>query len=70
MWRSTCKYLWDGQEFWNVRRNPMVLSVNDGSTYVLGRDPETITIKDVLIVSETRARKPGVGESESGGGRD
>ena len=43
----------------------LVLSVNDGSTYVLGRDPETITIKDVLDCVRNSGKKTKVSENRS-----
>jgi membrane protein len=43
----------------------LVLSVNDGSTCVLGRDPETITIKDVLDCVRNSGKKTKVSENRS-----
>ncbi|MEO6164829.1 MAG: YhjD/YihY/BrkB family envelope integrity protein [Candidatus Binatia bacterium] len=43
----------------------LVLAVNDGETYVLGRDPETIGIKDILDCVQNSGKKAKVPENRS-----
>ena len=43
----------------------LVLAVNDGETYVLGRDPETVTIKDILDCVKNSGKKAKVPEDRS-----
>jgi DNA-binding IscR family transcriptional regulator len=43
----------------------LVLAVNDGETYVLGRDPETIAIKDILDCVRNSGKKVKMPEDRS-----
>jgi membrane protein len=43
----------------------LVLAVNDGETYVLGRDPETVAIKDILDCVKNSGKKAKVPEDRS-----
>ena len=43
----------------------LVLAVNDGETYVLGRDPETVSIKDILDCVKNSGKKAKVPEDRS-----
>jgi len=43
----------------------LVLAVNDGETYVLGRDPETIAIKDILDCVRNSGKKAKMPEDRS-----
>jgi membrane protein len=43
----------------------LVLPVNDGESYVLGRDPETISIKDILDCVKNSGKKAKVPENRS-----
>jgi membrane protein len=43
----------------------LVLAVNDGETYVLGRDPETVSIKDILDCVKNSGKKPKAPEDRS-----
>ena len=43
----------------------LVLAVNDGESYVLGRDPETISIKDILDCVKNSGKKAKVPENRS-----
>ena len=43
----------------------LVLAVNDGETYVLGRDPETVTIKDILDCVKNSGKKAKAPEDRS-----
>ncbi len=45
--------------------NRLVLPVNDGETYVLGRDPETIGIKDILDCVRNSGKKAKAPEDRS-----
>lgn len=45
--------------------NRLVLPVNDGETYVLGRDPETIGIKDILDCVRNAGKKTKAPEDRS-----
>ena len=43
----------------------LVLAVNDGETYVLGRDPETVSIKEILDCVKNSGKKPKAPEDRS-----
>ena len=43
----------------------LLLAVNDGETYVLGRDPETVGIKDILDCVKNSGKKPKPPEDRS-----
>ena len=43
----------------------LVLAVNDGETFVLGRDPETIAIKDILDCVRNAGKKTNTPDDRS-----
>ena len=43
----------------------LVLAVNDGETYVLGRDPETVSVKEILDCVKNSGKKPNALEDRS-----
>ena len=54
------------QEFLEMfAESRLVLAVNDGETYVLGRDPETVTIKDILDCVKNSGKKAKAPEDRS-----
>jgi DNA-binding IscR family transcriptional regulator len=54
------------QEFLEVfAESRLVLPVNDGESYVLGRDPETIGIKDIIDCVKNSGKKAKVPENRS-----